>query len=174
MQWQAPFVVSSFIGATCLLGSMSLGAQNPQYLKSLANARAAEHERNVATERDHRFENTVSRIAKAFETRDADDLESCLARGKIYLSLEAGGKEPGHYGPSQVKFIVDRAFREIRTQSFDYDSRDTEFQDDKATFRADWTYVMTEEDEVVTEHLEFTLEQTKSDWRVSALRTASR
>jgi hypothetical protein len=57
------------------------------------------------------------------------------------------------------------------TDAFTYDRTDVEDSGDGgASFRADWTYVTPDEDEIVTERLRFKLERTKNDWQVSEIR----
>jgi hypothetical protein len=82
--------------------------------------------------------------------------------------------QQGHYGPGQVRHIFGRLFREVETRSFVYDPTDHERRGGTATFRADWTYVVLDTDEVVAERLEFKLEKGKSDWRIYYIRASSR
>jgi hypothetical protein len=118
---------------------------------------------------------TIGRVGRAFENGDADALEECLVSRKVYLSLRSRGDETGYYGRSQVKFMFDKLFRERKTDSFTYDPIDVEVSGDgTAHFRADWSYMVLDEDDVVTEHLRFRLERTKDEWRISEIRAQSR
>ena len=115
-------------------------------------------------------------MARAFGNGDADALQSLLVTGKrkIYLALETGDSQRGHYGPGQVQHIFGRLFREVETREFDYDSRRVERYSGAADFRADWTYVILDTDEVVTERLQFKLEQDDDSWRIYEIRAATR
>ncbi len=119
---------------------------------------------------------TIDRVERAFEAGDPDELEECLSEKKIFLSLKAHGAEAGYYGRSQVKFMLAKLFRERRTDAFTYDPEDVEISSgENALFRAQWSYVPLEANEVVTEHLRFKLDRAKGDdWRVSEIRAQSR
>lgn len=112
----------------------------------------------------------IERIGRAFERGDPDELEECLVPRKVYLSLKAGGDEAGYYGRSQVKFMFAKLFRERRTDTFTYDPMDVDDSGDGASFRADWSYIAPDQDEIVTERLRFKLERSKNDWQVSEIR----
>ncbi len=151
--------------------------QPPVYLKkSLTSARDKERERAEDVEVDVLVDDTIGRLGQAFHAGDAETLESCLVTGKrkIYLALEIEDPQRGHYGPGQVRHIFGRLFRELETRSFVYDSREITHENGSAVFRADWTYVVLETDEVVTERLQFKLEEGASDWRIFEIRAASR
>lgn len=149
----------------------------PVYLKSLTSR---EGKKNLETreeiEEHHLLDETINRLGRAFELRDPEALESCLVTGKrrIYLALDIDEQRRRHYGPGQVRHIFGRLFRDIETRSFVYDSSEIEHQSGGAVFRADWTYVVLDTDEVVTERLQFKLEQSANDWRVYDIRAASR
>ena len=189
------FLVTYALGAlgalAALAGSVSaqIGAiesespfaiqQPPVYLKSLTSTPAKGREDKEDLEPDVFVDATINRVGRSFHTGDADELEACLVTGKrkIYLSLEIDDSQRGHYGPGQVRHIFGRLFREVETRSFIYDSREIERHSGGAVFRADWTYVVLETDEVVTERLQFKLEkgqESKSDWRIYEIRAASR
>jgi hypothetical protein len=150
--------------------------QPPVYLKkSLTSARDKERESAEDIDDDDVLvEETINRLGRAFDAGNAQTLESCLVTGKrkIYLALEIDEPQPGHYGPGQVRHIFGRLFRGLETRSFVYDSREITRQSGAAVFRADWTYVVLDTDELVTERLQFKLDA--NDWRVFEIRAASR
>lgn len=151
--------------------------QPPVYLKkSLTSARDKERDLAEDIDEDVLVEETINRLGRAFDAGDAETLESCLVTGKrkIYLALEIDAPQPGHYGPGQIRHIFGRLFRELETRSFEYDSREIRRQSGGAVFRADWTYVALDTDEIVTERLQFKLEKDAGDWRVFEIRAASR
>ena len=151
--------------------------QPPVYLKkTLTTTRENDLEDKRDLETDILVDATLDRVGRSFHTGDADELEACLVTGKrkIYLSLEIDDSQRGHYGPGQVRHIFGRLFREVETRSFIYDSTKVEHHSGGATFRADWTYVVLDTDERVTERLQFKLEKGKSDWRIYEIRAASR
>ncbi len=126
---------------------------------------------------------TIDRVERAFEAGDADEIEQCLSEKKIYLSLKA--EEAGYYGGSQVKHMLAKLFRERRTDSFTYAPEEVEVsRGESAAFRAEWSYLALEADDVVTEQLRFRLERAKgpagpespeaNDWRVSEIRAQTR
>lgn len=148
----------------------------PVYLKTLTSREEDNPETRKEIEKDHLLDETINRLGRAFELRDPEALESCLVTGKrrIYLALDIDEQRRRHYGPGQVRHIFGRLFRDIETHSFVYDSSEVEHQSGGAVFRADWTYVVLDTDEVVTERLQFKLEQSADDWRVYDIRAASR
>lgn len=151
--------------------------QPPVYLKkSLTSARNKERESTEDIEVEIPIDESISRLGQAFHGGDAETLESCLVSGKrkIYLALEIDDPQQGHYGPGQVRHIFARLFRELETRSFVYDTREITRQNGSAVFRADWTYVVLDTDEVVTERLQFKLEEGASDWRIFEVRATSR
>lgn len=159
------------------LGSpLSVSQQSPVYLRSLTSGREEGRENNENLEAEVRLDDTINRVGRAFRTGDADALESCLVTGKrkIYLSLETHDSRQGHYGPGQALHILDRLFRDVETREFLYDSRQTEHFGEGAVFRADWSYLVLETDELVTERLHFKLEQDGKDWRINEIRGATR
>jgi hypothetical protein len=150
-------------------------AQNPATsLKHLISAKKEESKSDNDGDADS-LGKTIDRVGQAFEVGDAEALEDCLVPRKVYLSLRSRGDEAGYYGRSQVKFMFAKLFRERKTDSFIYDPVDVEVSGDgTAHFRADWSYMVLDEDDVVTEHLRFRLERTKDDWRISEIRAQSR
>jgi hypothetical protein len=72
--------------------------------------------------------------------------------------------------------MLAKLFRERRTDSFTYDPEDIEVsRGESAMFRAEWSYLAVEADDVVTEQLRFKLDRAKGDdWRVSEIRAQSR
>ena len=151
--------------------------QPPVYLKSLTSTHEETPEEKKDLESDVLVDVTLERVGRAFRRGDADELEESLVSGKrkIYLALDIDDDtQQGHYGPGQVRHIFGRLFREVETRSFIYDPTDLERRSGTATFRADWTYVVLDTDELVTERLEFQLEKGKSDWRIYYIRASSR
>jgi hypothetical protein len=152
-----------------LIASAGFAQPRPnQSIKQLVNSRKSEDIKN-----DRLLGSAIDRIGRAFESGNADALEECLVPmpRKVYLSMKAAGDAAGYYGRSQVKFMFDRLFRERMTDAFTYDRTDVDDSGDGgASFRADWTYVTPDEDEIVTERLRFKLERTKNDWQVSEIR----
>ena len=151
--------------------------QPPVYLDKTLTTRENDLEDKRDLETDILVEATLDRVGRSFHTGDADELEACLVTGKRKISLVLeidDNSQRGHYGPGQVRHIFGRLFREVETRSFIYDSTDIERHSGSATFRADWTYVVVDTDEPVTERLEFKLEKGKSDWRIYEIRTTSR
>jgi hypothetical protein len=158
-------------------GSAMSSQQTPVYLKhSLTSARDKEREEREDADLEIPVDETISRVGQAFHQGDADALESCLATDKrrIYLALDIDDQKQGHYGPGQVQHIFARLFRTIETRSFVYDSREIERQSGGAVFRADWTYLVLDTDEVVTERLQFKLDKGADDWQIYEIRAATR
>lgn len=167
--------------AGLLFSGLSQG-QTPS-VQRLISAKNEENKRDGEVPKDVQYlSRTITRVGRAFEAGDPDELEKCLSEKRIYLSLRARGEEAGYYGRSQVKFMLAKLFRERRTDSFTYDPEDIEVEGGgSAAFRAEWSYVPPEADDVVTEQLRFKLDRTKSpagpaeyDWRVSEIRAQSR
>lgn len=151
--------------------------QPPVYLKTLTSTHKETLEETRDLETDVLVDATLGRVGRSFRRGDADELEECLVSGKrkIYLALEIDDdSQRGHYGPGQVRHIFGRRFREVETRSFIYDPTDLERRSGTATFRAEWTYVVLDTDELVTARLEFKLEKGKSDWRIYEIRASSR
>ncbi len=184
-----PFLVTLVLGVLgALAGSVSaqigvheqespFGIQQPPvYLKSRTSTRGKELEDKRDLETDVLVDATIDRVGRSFHNEDADELEACLVTGKrkIYLSLEIDDSQRGHYGPGQVRHIFGRLFREVETRAFIYDSTDVGRHTGSTTFRADWTFVVLDTDELVTERLQFKLEKGKSAWRIYEIRAASR
>jgi hypothetical protein len=164
-----------------LLFSTMAAAQTPSpSIKRLISAKNEETRRGSEAKDDlEHLSRTATRVERAFENGDADELEACLSEKRIYVSLKAGGEEAGYYGRSQVRHMVDKLFRERRTDSFSYDPADIDISGrGSAAFRAEWTYLAREADAVVTEQLRFKLDRAEgpdgpdgNDWRVSEIRS---
>lgn len=161
-QWTPSHSAHPFIGEQ----------QAPVYLKSLTSAREKANRESEDVESEALVYDTIESIGHAFSTGNADTLQSLLVTGKrkIYLALETGDSRDGHYGPGQVRHIFGRLFDEVETREFDYDSREVERFSGAAAFRADWTYVVVDTDELVTERLQFKLEQDGDEWRIYEIR----
>ena len=162
-----------------LFSSLSPGQQSPTVqrligVKNEENRRGSREEADLAT-----LSRTLDRVERAFESGNPEVLDQCLAEKKIYLSLKARGEEAGYYGKSQVKAMLAKLFRERRTDSFRYDPEQVEIsRGENAAFRAEWSYVGPEANDVVTEELRFRLDRGKGaqgdDWRVSEIRAQNR
>lgn len=168
-------LVGLFFSGLCL-------GQTPS-VKRLISAKNEENRRSSKGQEDiAHLSKTIDRVERAFEAGDPDELEQCLSEKRIYLSLKARGEEAGYYGRSQVKHMLAKLFRERRTDSFTYDPEDVEVsRGESAAFRAEWSYLAFEADDVVTEQLRFKLDRVKGpegpksdDWRVSEIRAQSR
>jgi hypothetical protein len=158
-------------------------AQTPKYLENLERlinkAHAPQEQTDEETENlefvDASVKRAVDCVDRAFTRGAARELGDCLTRKpRVYLSVEAGGKKADNYGTSQLKFILDQIFREVQTQSFRHDTSDIERFNDMAMLTAEWTYVILDKDEEVTEYLQFTLEKDESVWRVFEISSVSR
>jgi hypothetical protein len=98
-----------------------------------------------------------------------------MGEKKVYVSLKSRADEAGYYTPSQVHFMLDKMFRDLRTRSFEYSPRDiTISEGGRAYFRSEWTYMVLGLDTVVTEHLHFLFEKQKAGWRISEIKASSR
>ena len=157
--------------------------QNPKYLENLErliNKAHAPGENRDEEAKDFEaddllVERAIDCVSRAFARGEARELSDCLTKKpRVYLSIEAGGKKADNYGTSQLKFILDQIFRQVKTQSFRYDARDVEHFKDISMLTAEWTYVILDKDEEVTESLQFTLEKDESAWRVFKIRSVSR
>ena len=178
MRRQAVLVIYGLVFAS----TVAYG-QNPKYLENLerlinkAHApeeKTAEESENLEAD-DLLVERAIDCVGRAFDRGEARELSDCLTRKpRVYFSVEAGGKKADNYGTSQLKFIFDQIFRKVKTQSFRYDSRDVERFKDIAMLTAEWTYVILDKDEEVTEFLQFTLEKDEAAWRVFEIRAVSR
>ncbi len=159
-----------------LFSSWAVGQTPSPSIKRLISAKNEENRRGSRAKEDvEHLSRTADRVERAFEDSDADELEACLSEKRIYVSLKAGGEEAGYYGRSQVRHMVDKLFRERKTDSFSYDKADIEVSGgESAAFRAEWTYLAREADAVVTEQLRFKLDRADGpegdDWRVSEIR----
>jgi hypothetical protein len=156
-----------------LAGAAGAGQEQQKPKPSIKHLVSAKDEESKSEEvkNDRLLGSTIHRIGRAFERSDPDELEECLVPRKVYLSLKAGGDEPGYYGRSQVKFMFAKLFRERKTDAFTYDPMEVDDSGDGgASFRADWSYIAPNQEEIVTERLRFKLERGKNDWRVSEIR----
>jgi len=180
MRRQAVLIIFGLVFA-----SVVAYGQNPRYLENLErliNKAHAPEEKSEDAEEEENFgaddllvERAIHCVGRAFNRGEARELSDCLTKKpRVYLSVEAGGKKAANYGTSQLKFIFDQIFRKVKTQSFRYDSRDVERFKDIAMLTAEWTYVILDKDEEVTEFLQFTLEKDEAAWRVFEIRSVSR
>lgn len=125
--------------------------------------------------KDEQLNRVIGEVRVSFMERDAEELADCFGEGKVYLSLKSRTGETGYYTKSQLQFIFDRMFQELRTRAFEYSSSDISIPDEnRAHFRSEWTYVVLGSDSLVTEHLHFTLVREKDGWRISEIKASSR
>jgi hypothetical protein len=118
---------------------------------------------------------TIDTVRGAFIERDTNKLAGCLASRKVYVSLKSRMKDSGYYTRSQLKFIFDKMFQDLRTRSFEYSPEDIIQVDDKrAHFGSEWTYMALHSDKVVTENLHFSLEKEKDGWRIFEIKASSK
>jgi hypothetical protein len=170
----------SFFLLGLLFSSLSFSEQQSPTVQRLIGVKNAESRRGSREEADlDTLSRTIYRVERAFESGNSEELDECLAEKRIYLSLKSRGEEAGYYGKSQVKAMLAKLFRERKTDSFTYDPGQVEVEGgENAAFRAEWSYVGPEEDDVVTEELRFRLDRGKGargdDWRVSEIRAQSR
>jgi hypothetical protein len=163
------------IGIAIALTAGSAASQNPApTLIHLLDAGEKDIRREPADDDEGLFR-IIDRLGGAFETGDSDRLESCLLPGKVYLSLKSRQEEAGYYGKSQVRFMFSKIFRERKTDSFLYAADEIEFTGKESAYvRADWSYSVLDQDDIVTEHLRFKLDRGKNGWSVSEIRTQYR
>jgi hypothetical protein len=118
---------------------------------------------------------TIDTVRSAFLERDTAKLASCLGSRKVYVSLKSRMKESGYYTRSQLQFIFDKMFQDLRTRSFEYSPKDIIQLDDKrAYFGSEWTYMAFGSDKVVTENLHFSLEKEKDGWQIFEIKASSK
>jgi hypothetical protein len=117
---------------------------------------------------------TIDAVRGAFIERDAEQLSNCLGSMKVYVSLKSRMKESGYYTRSQLQFMFDKMFQDLRTRSFEYSPKDIIADDNRANLRSEWTYVVLGSDKVVTESLHLTLEKEKDGWGISEIKASSR
>ena len=127
------------------------------------------------SKRDDGLQETIHRVRESFQDQKADQLESCFATKKVFISLRSKEAEAGYYTRSQLHFIFDKVFRGLQTRSFNYSPSDvTVSSDGRAFFRSQWTYKVTGSDTTVTELLHFSLEKENDDWRIFELKSVSK
>lgn len=131
---------------------------------------------NITKERkDEGLNHCIEQVRSSFVEMDTKKLARTIGKRKVFLSLKSRKSETGYYTESQLQFIFDKMFKELRTSSFDYSTRDITISDDNhANIRAEWTYVTLGSDTVVTEHLHFVFVKEKSGWRISEIKASSR
>jgi hypothetical protein len=118
---------------------------------------------------------TIDTVRSAFLERDKGKLAGCLGSRKVYVSLKSRMKESGYYTRSQLQFIFDKMFQDLQTRSFEYSPDDIiQFDDKRAYFGSEWTYMALGSDKVVTEKLHFSLEKEKDGWRIFEIKATSK
>jgi hypothetical protein len=117
---------------------------------------------------------TLTQVRRSFVEQDVDGLTGCLGEKKAFLSLKPRS-EAGYYTRSQIHFIFEKIFRDLRTRSFEFSSEDlTLSQEGRAFLRAEWTYLAAGSETAVTDRLHFTFEKEKSGWVISEMKGALR
>jgi len=169
--------LSSSAGARPAEASAKAGALAPEALAKGAQAvspfkRLAPKPDETAT--DEALRHTLSNIRAAFLTQNTDRLADSLTDTKVFLSLRSAATEPGFYTRSQMRFIFQRMFRELRTKTFGYSPDDLDVSDGRAFVRTEWTYTPTGADAPVTERLLFSLEKDQNSWVVCEIKAAPR
>lgn len=131
---------------------------------------------NISKKRkDDGLNESIEQVRSSFLERDTKKLARTVGKGKVYLSLKSRRSETGYYTKSQLQFIFDKMFQDLRTRSFDYSSRDvTISEDNRADVPSEWTYVTLGSDTVVTEHLHILFVKEKDEWRISEIKASSR
>ncbi len=151
--------------------SPSTWSQQPTYLKKLMSRENAPSEKKEA----RTLEELVlasDHVRNAFEQGDPGELESCLGPQKVFVLL-GSEDEPGFYGGDQLRFMLERLFRERETRAFRSSTHDIEIaDDDNATMRADWTYIVLDSDDEVTERLRFQFEKKNESWWLSEIKSS--
>jgi hypothetical protein len=125
--------------------------------------------------RDDALQETIHQVRQSFLDQETEHLEECFAGKKVFISLRSKEAEAGYYTRSQLHFIFDKVFRDLQTHSFSYSPNDVTLSDDgRAFFRSEWTYKVLGSDTMVTEHLHFSFEKEKQDWRITELKSVSK
>jgi alpha-ketoglutarate-dependent taurine dioxygenase len=126
-------------------------------------------------DRDEGLQQTILQVSQSFMERETERLEKCFAAKKVFISLRSKQAEAGYYTRSQLHFIFDKIFGDLQTRTFEYSPSDiTISEDGRAFFRSEWTYMVLGSDTVVTEHLHFSFEKEKGDWRIFELKSISK
>lgn len=151
------------------------------YLRNfLFDAREKEKKKNEESEEGRdavaEIEALIDLVAIAFQDGDAELLEDCLGSKKIHIALRARGEEAGFKGRPQVRFMFAKLFDERQTRGFLADRYSIDLADDGQTafFRATWTYIVLDEDDIVTEHLRFRVERSSAGWRLFEILAGAR
>ena len=106
------------LGLLFLVGPASAGSdyRGEQILKRLAP--------KVEPRKDTGLDLAIQRVRDSFVERDTAKLEDCFGNRKVYVSLQSRTRESGYYTRSQLHFIFDKVFRDLRTRSFEYTPRE--------------------------------------------------
>jgi hypothetical protein len=160
----------------CALICLSLGgagwAQVPMPQERLNLKRLS---MDARARKDEGLNLTIDTVRSAFLERDTDKIAGCLGSRKVYVSLKSLMKESGYYTRSQLKFIFDKMFQDLRTRSFEYSPKDIiQLDDERAHFGSEWTYMAFGSDKVVTENLHFSLEKEKDGWQIFEIKASSK
>ncbi len=154
------------LGFLLLVGAGASGSEFQIYKRLAPKAEAR---------KDTGLDLAIQKVRRSFRERDTDRLEGCFGNKKVHVSLRSRIRESGYYTRSQLHFIFDKIFRDVRTRSFEYSPRDITISDDgRAYFGAEWTYVVLGSDTLVIEQLHFVFEKEKDSWLISDIKTSSR
>ena len=154
-----------------LAAPMSVDAQEPPRQFYSVKRLVSESERD----RDEGLQQRIHQVRLSFMERETERLEECFSGKKVFISLRSKKTEPGYYTRSQLHFIFDKLFEDLQTRTFKYSPSDiTISKDGRAFFRSEWTYMVLGSDTVVTEHLHFSFEKEKGDWRIFELKSVSK
>ena len=164
-------VLTLTFALTGLVATASIMAgEGPQELTNLKRLSS-----NAGLSKDEGLMLTIGSVRVAFMERDTDKLAGIIGKKKAYVAIKSRMEEPGYYTGSQVHFIFDKMFRDLRTRSFEYTPRDIKSLDKgRASFRPEWTYVVLGSDKVVTERLHFVFEKEKHGWSISEIKASSK
>jgi len=161
------------VGSAVLLASLLLavpktpGAQGVQPSRRLiAPDGAAQIEESLSR--------TLTQVRRSFVDQDIGRLTGCLGEKKAFLSIKPRS-DAGYYTRSQIHFIFEKVFRDLKTRSFDFSPRDlTVSEEGRAFLRAEWTYLVSGAETPVTERLHFAFEKERGGWVISEIKAALR
>ena len=126
-------------------------------------------------DRDEGLQKRIHQLQLSFMERETERLEESFSGKKVFISLRSKKTDAGYYTRSQLHFIFDDIFEDLQTRTFEYSPSDiTISKEGRAFFRSEWTYMVLGSDTVVTEHLHFSFEKEKGDWRIFELRSVSK
>lgn len=161
------------------LGSAALLASLLLVVPSAPGARGVQPSRRLiapdaAAKIEENLSRTLTQVRRSFVDQDVDRLTGCLGEKKAFLSIKPRS-EAGYYTRSQIHFIFEKIFRDLRTRSFDFSREDlTVSEEGRAFLRAEWTYLPSSSETPVTERLHFAFEKEREGWVISEIKAALR